>query len=194
MKRPVYADEVLLGGVSLRVNNGDGKYGCYREILSAIHDQLAAMLSHHSRAMVLRMDLHVERLTPDNLVLSRFLEKVKKRLSQHYKAKRMGYVWVREMEQAKKQHYHLALFIDGNKIQHPAKLIHWIDARWQARSHPKPFTPENCFYMIRRNDTRGFNTAFERLSYLAKIRGKSYRSKTVNDYSTSRIKHKEALK
>lgn len=191
MKRPHFADEVLLGGVRLSVNNGEGKYGCYKAILEQIHSQLTAMQSFHSKVMVLRIDLHVDQYTADNLVLSRFLEKVKRRLTEHYKAKRVGYIWVREMEKAKKQHYHLALFIDGNKIQHPAKLIHWIEERWQSRGQPKPYTPQNCFYTLRRNDGRGFDAAFKRLSYLAKIRGKGYRNESVNDYSASRIKPKK---
>jgi hypothetical protein len=29
---------------------------------------------------------------------------------------------VREKERAKKQHYHLVLFLYGNKIQHPKKI------------------------------------------------------------------------
>jgi len=65
------------------------------------------------------LDLHVEKYTPDNRELSRFIDKIKIRLAKHYKTKRLGYLWVREQERAKRQHYHLALFVDANKLQPP---------------------------------------------------------------------------
>ena len=39
------------------------------------------------------------------------------RIKRKYKTKYVGYVWVREMERAKTQHYHCAFFIDGDFIQ-----------------------------------------------------------------------------
>ncbi|WP_272993744.1 hypothetical protein [Porticoccus hydrocarbonoclasticus] len=45
MKRETFADVIELSGVSYGINNGSGKHWCYVEILSAIHDQLEAMLS-----------------------------------------------------------------------------------------------------------------------------------------------------
>jgi hypothetical protein len=194
MKRETFADVVELSGVQLRVNNGDGKYSCYVEILRAIKGQLSAMLSHHSKVLIFRLDLHREGYSRDNLEFSRFVEKIKKRARQHYKAKRLGYVWVREHEKAKQQHYHLALMIDANKVQHPGRLINWIERRWEARGHPKPYTPGNCFKVLRRGSESGFSHIFERLSYMAKTRGKGYRASAVNDYSTSRIKPKHLIK
>jgi len=191
MKRETFADAVELAGVSFRINNGGGGHACYVEILDAIHDQLEAMLSYHGRVLVVRLDLHLGGYSPDNHELSRFIEKIKRRYQEHYKGKRMGYVWVREQERAKQQHYHLALYLDANKIQHPARLIHWIEQRWQSRGHPKPYTPENCFKVISRKNDSGKQAIIERLSYLAKTRGKGYRDKSTNDYSSSRIKPKE---
>lgn len=192
MKRTTCAEVVTLDGVELRINNGNGEYLCYLEILKAISAQLHGMLSYHSKVLVLRMDLHLDRFTTDNRELSRFIDKIKRHLSEHYKAKRLGYIWVREHEKAKQQHYHLALMIDANKIQHPGKLINWIEQRWENRNHPKPYTPEHCFYIVQRGNQTVLLNTFERLSYLAKTRGKGYRDNAVNDYSSSRIKPKGA--
>lgn len=191
MKRETFADVVELDGMPFRVNNGGGKHSCYVEILSVIHDQLEAMLSYHSKVLVLRLDLHLGDYSHDNHELSRFIEKIKRRYHDHYRGQRMGYIWVREQEKAKQQHYHLALYLDANKIQHPAKLIYWIEQRWQSRGHPKPYTPENCFAVINRKNDSFKQAIFERLSYLAKTRGKGYRCKDTNDYSGSRIKPKK---
>lgn len=190
MKRETFADVIELAGEQLSINNGDGQYSCYIEILQTIGAQLNAMLSYHSKVLVFRFDLHIERYSRDNQQLSRFIEKIKRRIQSHYGAKRLGYIWVREHEKAKQQHYHIALFIDGNKVQHPGRLVHWIDKHWQDRGHPKPYTPKNCFDVVTRKNEVAKQRVFKRLSYLAKTRGKGYRDKAVNDYSSSRIKTK----
>lgn len=192
MKRAIFSDSVVLDGVAFPLNSGQGKFGYFREILTAIHGQLNAMLSHHGKILMVRVDLHTERHSRDNLELSRFLEKVKRHCQEQYKAKRMGYVWVREQERAKQQHYHLALILDANRVQHPARLLHWIGERWESRGHPKPWVPENCFTIVSRQNSEAFGEVFKRLSYLAKERTKGYRESTVNDYSTSRIKPKSS--
>jgi len=190
MKRVAYSSELVWGDRLLRVNNGNEDQGCYREMLIAIVDQMEAVLSHHSRVLVIRFDLHVSAHTSDNKLLSHYMDKLKRHLFGTYGITRMGYVWAREQEKAKKQHYHVALILDGNKIQNPSRLLAWIDTKWQERDQPKVFVPENCFKMIKRSNPKSFDDTFYRLSYLAKVRGKGYRPSSVNDYSTSRIKTK----
>ena len=189
MKRAIYSDKFSDGETVWQVN-GSEEYGCYREILATIKGQLTAMSSHHSRLLVVRVDLHLSSYSPDNRELSRFLDKIRKHCRAKYKAKRLGYLWVREQEKAKQQHYHLALILDGNRIKHPSALLAWICVRWEARNHPRPFVPEHCFYNVKRANQASFKEVFKRLSYFAKTRGKGYRSPTANDYSSSRIKPK----
>jgi len=194
MKRAVHNSGLVWCNRLLKVNNGNEGQGCYREILRAIADQMEAILSHHSRVLVIRFDLHVSTHTPDNRLLSRYMDKLKRHLHRTYGIKRMGFVWAREQERAKKQHYHIAIMLDGNQIQNPSRLLAWIDKKWQARDQPKVFVPENCFKMVKRSSLKSFDDAFYRLSYLAKVRGKGYRPSSVNDYSTSRIKPKSITK
>lgn len=190
MKRVDHSSELVWGDRLLRVNNGDEDQGCYREMLIAIADQLEAVLSHHSRVLVIRFDLHVSVHTPDNQLLSHYTDKLKRHLFGTYGITRMGYVWAREQERSKKQHYHVGLMLDGNKIQNPSKLLAWIDTKWQERDQPKVIVPKNCFKMVKRSNPKSFDDAFYRLTYLAKTRGKGYRPNSVNDYSASRIKPK----
>lgn len=183
----------MLNGQLLPINtNSDKGQGCYVEMLEAIGSQLSAMLSHHSRVLVVRLDFHLYDYTEANAQMSCFVRKMKKRLKQRYGLLRVGHVWAREIEKAKQQHYHLVFMLDANTVKHPGRVISLCEDVWQGWNHPKPYTPENCYKVIGRNDIEGFGVVFRRLSYLAKARGKGYKGKTANDYSTSRIKHKQA--
>ena len=185
MKQITYDKQIQLGDDSLRILN-DKFYGSYLEILNAIKMQLDAMLSHHCKIMVLRVDLHTYELTSNNKLISDFNRRLRKRLKAKYQLKRIGFVWAREQEKAKSQHYHLAIFLDANKIKHPKKVIELIEHLWEDWDNPKPYTPENCYAIVHRNK-KNYQQAFKRLSYLAKIRGKGYIRENVNNYSTSRI-------
>ena len=188
MKRVIDVSAWACGDRLLTVNNGDEGQGCYREILIAIAGQMEAMLSYHSKVLVIRADLRVSTFTANNRLLSRYMEKLKRHLQGVYGMKRIGFVWAREQERAKQQHYHVGLMLNGNQIQFPSELLAWIDTKWQEKNQPKIYVPENCFNMVKRSSQGSFNKAFYRLSYLAKVRGKGYRPDAVNDYSTSRLK------
>ena len=110
-----------------------------------------------------------------------------------YQARHIGFVWARERETTKQQHYHFALWIDGNKIQHPKRLLAHIMQTWEAidpSNHSMPYI-KKPFYFV--NDNQGLGDVVYRLSYLAKTRGKGYRPEQVKDYSTSRLKLSDFL-
>jgi len=167
------------------------RYGCYATLLKVIKDQMDAMSSHYSRVLVVRLDLHMIEYTGNNEKISRMLDRLKEWLQPSYGKTRIGHLWVREMERAKQQHYHLALMIDERLIRHPHNIIKWIEHYWQLRDEPKPFTPRRCYTKVKRDDPQSYQKAFYRLSYLAKNRGKGYKDQTANNYSASRIKHKQ---
>ena len=184
-RRLTNSTSIKLNGSDLPINTSQGKHRCYEEILERTYSQLAAMLSYHSRVLLFRLDLSCDSYSTENKLISKLIRKLRKHLSKRYNMKRFGYVWVREQEKAKAQHYHLAFFVDANKIQHPAKILKWIEARWQY--YGRPWTPKNCFYLVYRGAHTKLAEAFERISYLAKERGKGYLPAGTNNYSTSRI-------
>ena len=185
------ADAVVLNGRVLYINaNAEKKQGCFVEVLEQIANQMDAMLSYHSRVLVVRMDFHIHDYTEGNGEISRLRRKKKKRLMVRYGLSRVGHVWAREIERAKSQHYHVALMLDANTVNHPARVIQLCEEVWQGWNHPKPFTPKNCYSVLRRGDVQAYADVFWRLSYMAKIRGKGYKAKAANDYSASRISHK----
>ena len=153
-----------IGANSYDINTHNNKFSCYTDIMDTMHGQMQAMLSHHNKVIVVRFDLHCD------------------------KYMRFGYLWVREQERSKSQHYHVMLIIDANKIQHPSALLGWLQERWSVRGHARPFIPERCIYKIRRGDDDAFAEAFYRCSYLAKERGKDFGASGANNYSGSRVR------
>jgi len=156
-------------------------------MLKRIIEQLDIALDIHKRILVYRFDLHQEEYTPDNKVMTDFRKRLVQKLKRDYSTSKIGYVWVREVEKAKVQHYHWALFIDGDKIQHPAKLKTIIKELWEkaTKGNHMP-TIQNPFYFIDNPETR--LDAIYRISYLAKARGKGYRDEQAKDYQCSRLK------
>jgi len=176
-------------GAELKINVTK-RNGCHVSILKSVKGQIDTMQSYYSRVLIIRLDLHVNEYSGDNLKLSRMMGRLTEWLREKYSTDRVGYVWVREHERAKNQHYHLALMIDGRAIQYPIKVIEWVENYWQKRDEPKPFTPKNCYTMIERDKPETYQKAFYRISYLAKSRGKGYKDTTANNFSVSRIKPK----
>ena len=173
-------------GVSYKVNVTGS--GVYREIMYRIIEQLQTGLAIHGRLMVVRFDLHSDGFQADNAEIRAFRRRIMVWIERTYQTRHIGFVWVRERETAKHQHYHFALWIDGNKIQHPKKLLAHIMATWEAidpSNHSMPYL-KKPFYFVDSQETLA--DAVYRVSYLAKTRGKGYRPEQVKDYSTSRLR------
>ncbi len=170
----------------------EGKSGTDATILRRLLGQVEAMLSHHSKVTILRIDLHQRRYTADNSHLSNFWKSIIKHCQRYYSLSRVGYGWVREQERAKSQHYHACLMLDGNRAQNPFNLLVYIGKQWDFYNDGSHHIPRNPVMRITRaNDKanrKAVGEAVYRLSYLAKGRGKGYRGANASDYSTSRIK------
>ena len=172
----------------LFINSSKTK-GVYPNIIEKIVEQLDICLATHKRVLVVRFDLHLREYSDDNHTISKFINRLKEKifkLKKYRRIKDIGHVWVREVETVKTQHYHVALFLDGNKIQHPSALLQYIKAKWFKHGHCH--IPENCFYYIDKYNLKDERAlAIKRLSYLAKTRGKGYKGKQAKNYSVSRL-------
>jgi REP element-mobilizing transposase RayT len=170
-----------------RVNAG--RSGLYVGMLKPMLEQLFAMLAHHNKLLVIRFDCHQDHATENSDHISRFMDKLKKRLMRKYKLCRAGYVWAREQEKVKHQHYHFVLMIDGNKAQHSFEILKIAKQIWQDQNIGNTFSiAPNPFYHFKRNDIASVKDVIWCISYLAKGRGKGYRSPQAKDYASSRIK------
>ncbi|WP_286237597.1 YagK/YfjJ domain-containing protein [Neptuniibacter halophilus] len=165
----------------------------YHDILERTSQQLEAMLSYHSKVHVIRYDLHVQEYTETSEDLSKFIRALRQRLKRKYGHARLGYVWCREQNLSNKQHYHIALMINGNLFKSSHTISAIVDELWTRLGHSVTFKPENHIYKIQRGDESVALAAFKRMAYLAKVRTKGKRKGMANDYSTSRLKPKLLL-
>ena len=173
-------------GEKLEICNSSN-FGIYKKILFSFVEQLDVAIEIHKRVLVVRADFHLNYYTGDSKKMSNFIKNIKQYLSRHYGISNIAYQWVREQEKAKKQHYHLVLILDANKIKYPSKLNKIMKDKWKPHGHMH--IPENCFYLLDRSNIKTERPkAIYRASYLAKSRGKQYRPKQAKDYSGSRLK------
>jgi len=184
-KRTVFDDVFLHNNKQYRVN--PDKSGLHVETLSSIIEQFEVSLTSWKRVFVYRFDLHTDCYTDTNAIMSRFISRLKKRLKREYGFKDIGYCWVREQERAKSQHYHCALYLDGDLIQHSKRLILIIKALWERPTggYTVPTIPAP-FYFVDNEVT--IQEAIYRVSYLAKPRGKGYRPPQTKDFQCSRMR------
>lgn len=175
-------------GWEYRIDTWNGEFPCRIDILKSIGGVMHDCLTHYSKVLFIRLDFKVFEYSKDNSQMVKFIKNLKKKLLRSYGIKNVGYIWCREQERAKKQHYHLCLFLNGHKIRVPFKLIRWIEEYHERRDLPKPYTPKNCYTMITRRDATSRDLAFFRASYLAKPRGKGYAGQSYRNYSSSQFK------
>ncbi|MEX1670345.1 inovirus-type Gp2 protein [Zhongshania guokunii] len=187
--KKIVSGNVMVNGYPLQLGPGKAHLGHYLEILQAAADQLDAMLSHHSKVLVFRIDFHLHAATTDNAPMSGFVRRFRKKLSRR-DFKRLGFIWCREHNTGNAQHYHATFIVDGNKCRHPHNLIKLIQYEWEWRELGRVYVPANCYYLVRRNAPYSAKRALARMSYLAKVDTKQQRSASTNDYSASRLRHR----
>jgi len=185
---PVFRKE----GKIYRVNCDKGK-PIFTHQMGKIIEQVENMLTWHNRVFIYVFDLHVGNFTLDNKYISVLISKLRFRLAQDYKIIRMGYMWCREQFKSVKQHYHMAVVLDGSKIQSPTKLFHKIKLIW---SDVTPggylYGVKNCYYNIRRDTEVNKAEAIYRISYQAKVWTKDKSTARANDYGVSQIRNKSS--
>jgi len=165
------------------------KSGIYPDMLRKMLNQLFIMLDHHSKVIVIRIDLHQPTNTDTNKRMTQFMRRLKKWLLSKYGLKRVGYIWAREQSKGKRQHYHWVLILDGHKINYPHNVVGKMADIW-CRMGGGNYKPCNCFYNIKRGVREQLEKAIYRISYLAKVRSKGNRLPQTKDYSTSRLVEK----
>lgn len=171
-------------GVTYPINSV--KSGCYTLILQRLIEQIDTMRKIYGRVLFIRLDLHHALPEPTSKRMSAFIKSARVSTLRRYQTPHMGFLWVREQESAKSQHYHMVLMLDGDKIRHPARLFDELTEIWE-RIGGTSSIPKNPFIFIDKPELVA--EAVYRGSYLAKARGKGYRPDGVRDFGCSRIKY-----
>ncbi|WP_082196123.1 YagK/YfjJ domain-containing protein [Catenovulum agarivorans] len=159
--------------------------GCYTNMLKKSFEQFDVGLDKWKRQILIMIELHQEHPTNDNKRMTIFRKRLMTRITAHYGITEIGYCWVREQEKAKAQHYHVALWVDGDKVKTSHIIAKFAREVWEDMGG---------FYSVNRRSFIYVDSPETRLqalhwfSYLSKGRGKGYKDAQTNDYSTSRLK------
>ena len=177
---PWYASERGIWPVQSEPN------GWMPKLMKAISERFCEALRQHSQILIVRFDLHIPQYTLDNAQISEFMSKLNYWIRSYYQSvNEVRYVWVRELEKAKQQHYHVALMLNGNKIRNPY-YIHekgreiWTELRGTSYHFVRKY------HHFHRDDHYSICEAFYHISYLAKARGKGYKPHRTKNYGASR--------
>jgi len=163
--------------------------GIKKEILEQGFKQLDILRSYYSKATVVLLQLHPDQFTEDNAILTRFLVQLKKTLTKKYKCK-MGYVWVREQNTAKAQHYHLMIMLNGHKCRSAYAVSNICDEIWEGPKDTNfSYGVKNRLYCIKqyKNNDSELRATRMRMSYMAKNETKDF-DKNTKTFGVSRLK------
>ena len=178
-------------------------YSYRDEILYSLGTLLNFYVEKHSKALVVRFDIHYPQGYTEqsrNADISNCMSYVIK------KYKRYGYdpyyMWVREQtEQSQHCHYHCVLFLDAQKVLKYSHIFQDVEQAWgRALGYPVTGCVHDCINekhdyngkVIRRDaGADAFHArcqeVFEQLSYLAKIYSKAPNNDGMRNFGMSRI-------
>lgn len=161
--------------------------GAYTSSLRKIYSQLRSLQSHHCKVFVCRIDLHVNERNWSEGDLAKMLKNVKKNLRSKYKTYRIGHVWAREKCKSGKTHFHLTLFLDGNKVRKSKPINDIVSLHWKKRGHPS--THHSSSHMLSNEVDDAFRGAFYHLSYLSKVYTKDGQPPRRRNFGVSTVRH-----
>jgi hypothetical protein len=162
-------------------------YSIYAEMMKRGIEQMRAAFSIHGRLFVQHIVLSTAYYTDDNTKMTGFRKSLIQMLQRQYAAKQTAFIWARERETVKNQHYHLFFAVDGQKIWAKDRITTEI-TKIVARSDY--FTKVTMAGFHRVENEKEFNDMIFHLSYIAKVRGKGYRHPRANDFNGSTLKAK----
>ena len=159
-------------------------YEIRRDIMNGILDFIYKLFDRTSKMIAIRLELRMSEWTNDNSSVSHLFKKLKVKVKAHYGKCYMGYVWVREQNESDKQHYHVAVLMDGQKVKHSDTLYKFVKELWIYGHVPKGYIR---FHRVHRALLHDISAMVYHLSYLAKAETKGMRDPAVKDYQISRV-------
>ena len=160
-----------------------------KRIMDCMIDQLFAMLSLHSRLILIRFDLHLYEAPNDNQLISRFFKQVNQSLKTRYSSQSASF-WVREQApQNPNSHYHCYVILNGRKAKNSFGIKPFIERAQYLTANVSYYFPDNSDYVINRSDINSLLAAIYRISYLAKLDTKESTPKSARRYGQNRIKN-----
>ncbi len=106
-------------------------YQFKEEILDALGRQLVYYVSKHSKTLVVRFDLHFPSdfpLVQSNAYISETIAYIVKKYKRH--GLDPQYTWTMEQHNSAHPHYHIVLYLDGQKIRSYQHVFANAEAAW----------------------------------------------------------------
>ncbi|GIU20058.1 hypothetical protein TUM4261_42700 [Shewanella sp. c952] len=161
--------------------------GVNKQIMNNLISQIKNMQSFYSRLLLVRVDINLYQSSGKNTLISKFMRQLVRSLESHYKSI-IGYFWVREQTAPENNiHYHCFFILDGRKAKNSFGLKPHIERACYLSADISYYFPDNCNYVINRNDTNSLLLAIYRTSYLAKNNTKEFTPSGIKRYGYNRI-------
>jgi len=190
----------------LPINTGKfKKLGVYTDILKPVYDQLHSLLTHHSRISVFAFNLHlpvtyISGPSSSNQLVTEFFKQIKEQLakSQWQNHKKAIHLWVREVGETEKGHYHCFIGLKQTMLRPGGIKDDGYTGIWKLlQSHWKElsggYVTPTKYHTVNRGNLIELGEAFKHLSYAAKIRDKDFGTgETHKRFSTSRVRPKDS--
>lgn len=183
---PIYGEYCTIDGLTFPLYHSDAKalHGFSSQMLFTGYRLFKNYLQAHNKTffftLTLTFPLSYQLYQENNGDIEYFLFNLIQSLSRNEYDP--GYFWVRERDNSPHHHYHLALWLNGNKIQHPQNVINRVVELWKRCIGEDDFTLGLVDYkgayqyplMIRRDEDLLMNLkkGFQTFSYLAKLYSK----------------------
>lgn len=150
-----------------------------KKYLTKSFQYVETMLLLYSKVFMVRFELFPSQFNKNNKCVKGYLDQLTKTLSEKYQCQ-CGYICAREQDISDKEHYHVAMFLSGHKIQYSNSLFDFINAKWKCQTGGCTSWSKNCYYMLQRGRKSSLEAAIYRLSYLTKANTKQRNPKGVS--------------
>lgn len=128
------------------------KYQIRKDIMDSIFTVLREFFERRSKLIAIRIELHLKQWTENNSCVREFFAKLRRQLLKQYGNIYYRYIWVREQDQAKAQHYHAVLLVDGQFVKHPSIIEKIARSIWVYGYFCLPQGPSIISIVIRLGD------------------------------------------
>ncbi len=159
--------------------------GVYTATVKKSFEQFDRGLDKWGRQLVVFAQLHRDHSQPTNEIVTILLKRIKYHFSVELGIDEFGYHWCRELERGKGAHYHLVIWLDGDKYRASNRITPIIETAWENLGGTVASLRKHYHYVD--NETTRLETLY-RLSYLSKGRGKGDRPPQTKDHGMSRLK------
>jgi hypothetical protein len=181
VKYPIFE----LGDRYYEVNASVNKPLNYMHVRKIV-ERMERASNNHSKLCVLVFVLHRSSYTPDNQIWSLTIKALEKELIQKYGNQILvDYICARECDKSEAQHYHLALILDGKRVNRKFVALELLSKVWKKNGGAKVTHLKT--HNISRKDTQSLNLAIYHLSYFAKLRSKEKLGQSTRNFFVRRL-------